>query len=166
MKKLLTVLVAMSFIYTASAQTSNIKVGPLGFLVGYYNASYEKVVSDKGTVQVGANFYNYEVFDNKTTGFGLGAGYRLYFKEAMRGAYLYPAANFRLNSTEILSEKRNFSLLGIGATIGYQWVAGGGFVTDLGVGYGFNLELSKDEALSNDYGGGSPRIQFAIGYAF
>ncbi|MCB9309330.1 MAG: DUF3575 domain-containing protein [Lewinellaceae bacterium] len=101
--------------------------------------------------------------------FGLDLAYRYYFREAIRGAYVSPAVGYDFNSTNvsIIDEtKAKYSILGIGATIGYQWVAGGGFVTDLGLGYGYNIEVGKDDSLLNDYSGGALRFTFAIGYSF
>src|SRR5690606_5896480 len=97
------------------------------------------------------------------------AAYRNYFKEAIRGAYVAPAVGFQTNTTSVSvndDTTAGFSLLNLGATLGYQWVAGGGLVTDLGLGYGYNVELGKDDQLTNDYGGGGVKFTFAIGYAF
>jgi hypothetical protein len=99
----------------------------------------------------------------------LDAAYRHYFKEAIRGAYVSPVLGFDFNSTNISvldDTKAKYSILGIGALVGYQWVSGGGFVTDLGLGYGYDVEVGKDDTLLNDYSGGGLRFTFAIGYSF
>jgi hypothetical protein len=170
-KPFLTIAVLLGMLVSINAQQA-VKIGPLGFLFGNYNLRYEKALSEKTSFQVGANFYDYDLGGFKTTGFGIDAGWRYYFKEAIKGAYIFPSANFDFNKTSIGSntnEKGSFSNLNIGATIGYQWVAGGGFVTDLGLGYGTNIAVSSDDAFadSRDLGvGGSPRFTFAIGYSF
>ncbi|ASB47674.1 DUF3575 domain-containing protein [Alkalitalea saponilacus] len=159
-------LCAVSF--SATAQQA-VKLGPLGFLFGNYNLRYEKALSEKGSWQVGANYYNYEIFDVTSTGFGLDAAYRNYFKEAMVGAYVSPALGFQTNTTSVSvfdDTSAGYSLLGLGVTLGYQWIGGGGFVTDLGLGYGYNVEVGKDDKLTGDFGGGGVRFTFAIGYAF
>lgn len=167
MKKVLFTLFSLFLFFGAVSAQQAIKVGPLGFLLGNYNLRYEKAIGDKSSVQVGANFYNYKLFDLQTTGFGLEAGYRLYFKEAIRGAYVYPAATFRTNTSEVTDiEEGTFSTLNLGASIGYQWVSKGGFVTDLGLGFAFSTELSKDDNLTNDYSGVIPRINILLGYSF
>ncbi|MFZ1704920.1 MAG: DUF3575 domain-containing protein [Saprospiraceae bacterium] len=158
----LTLVLLVVFIGTSVAQTQAIKVGPLGFLLGNYNARYEKAISDKGSVQVGANFYDYELFEESVSGFGIDLGYRYYFREAIRGGYVSPNLGFDFNK----SGDFNFSLLNLGATVGYQWVAGGGFVVDLGLGYGYAIEMSKDDSLLDDYSRGFPKFTFALGYAF
>ncbi len=167
-KQVFLVVLLCAIAFSATAQQA-VKIGPLGFLFGNYNLRYEKGISEKGSVQVGANYYSYELFDVSSTGFGLDAAYRNYFKEAIRGAYVAPALGFQTNTTSVSVDDDTsvgFSLLNIGATLGYQWVAGGGFVTDLGLGYGYNVELGKDDQLLNDYGGGGVKFTFAIGYAF
>ncbi len=177
-KQVFVVALLCTIAFSATAQQA-VKLGPLGFLLGNYNLRYEKAISDKGSFQVGANYYDYELLDLETTGFGLDAAYRNYFREAISGAYVSPVIGVQFNKTTggtwtvdendgIVvdnSEELGFSLLNIGATLGYQWVAGGGFVTDLGLGYGYRMELSKDEGLG-DYNGGRLMFTFAIGYAF
>jgi hypothetical protein len=152
------------------AQTQAVKLGPLGFLFGYYNARYEKKLNDKGSFQIGANYYNYDLLEVGTTGFGVDASYRLYFKEAIRGAYVAPTVGFDSNTTSVSTfddTEGGFTQFGLGATVGYQWAKQDGFVFDLGVGYGYNLIISKDDALTSDsYGGGGPLITLAMGYAF
>ena len=172
MKKVITSLLMMVVLVSVSYGQQAIKVGPLGFLLGNYNLRYEKAIATKSSVQVGANFYDYNIGDFGTTGFGIDAGYRYYFKEAIKGPYVFPSLNYDFNSTAISSvddTKGSFSNLGIGAQIGYQFVAKGGFVFDLGLGYGYKIGVSADDAFSDtrDFGtGGGLRFTFALGYAF
>jgi hypothetical protein len=168
-----TLVLFIGFIGTAAAQqTQAVKVGPLGFLFGNYNLRYERALTEKTSFQVGANFYNYELLDLGTTGFGIDAGWRYYFREAIEGAYVFPSAGYDFNSTTISSvddTKVSFSNLGIGATVGYQWVSGGGFLVDLGLGYGYNINVTRGDGLADDRDvndGGSVRFTFALGYAF
>lgn len=156
-------LLFIGFAFSATAQqTQAIKVGPLGFLLGNYNLRYERALGSNSSLQLGANYYDYKIFDEKVSGFGIAAGYRYYFKEALRGPYVSPALTYSFNET--LGYK--YSDLGVDATIGYQWVTGGGFVIDLGLGYGRRFEVSKDDDLINDYNRGGVRFTFALGYAF
>lgn len=170
-KSFLTLAVLFAFIFSMQAQQA-IKVGPLGFLFGNYNLRYEKALNEKSSWQVGANFYDYDLGGFGTSGFGIDAGWRYYFKEAIRGAYLFPSLNYDFNKTTISvfdNTKGSFSNLNVGATVGYQWVAGGGFVTDLGLGYGYNIGVSADDAFAEgrDLGtGGGVRFTFALGYSF
>ncbi len=170
-KSFLTFILLAGFIFSMNAQQA-IKIGPLGFLFGNYNLRYEKALNEKSSFQVGANFYDYDLGDFGTSGFGLDAGWRYYFKEAIKGAYLFPSLNYDFNKTNLglgTDAEGSFSNLNVGATIGYQWVAGGGFVTDLGLGYGYNIGVSADDAFADtrDLGtGGGVRFTFAIGYSF
>lgn len=172
MKKLLTFLFLMTAMVTVSFGQQAIKVGPLGFLLGNYNLRYEKAVQPKGSVQFGANYYDYSIGDFGTTGFGVDAGYRHYFKEAIKGAYVFPSLNYDFNSTAISDTddtKGSFSNVGLSAQIGYQFVAKGGFLFDLGLGYGYNIGVAADDAFADtrDLGtGGGVRFTFALGYAF
>jgi len=169
MKKII-FLFAFGFLFLNSGFSQQaIKVGPLGFIFGNYNLRYEKALNEKSSFLVGANYYDYELFDAKSTGFGLDAGWRHYFKESIRGAYVYPYASFAFNSTDVSitdDTKAKFSTLGISTVLGYQWVAGGGFVVDFGLGYGYKIQVSKDDSLINDYSGGGVRFLFSVGYAF
>ena len=165
----ITLVLFITFIGSSAAQqTQAIKVGPLGFLFGNYNLRYEKGIGEKSSVQIGANYFDYEILDVGATGFGVDLSYRYYFKQAIEGAYVSPALNLDFASTSngFTDDNVNFTTMGLGATVGYQWVAGGGFVVDLGLGYGYNFELAKDDSLTDDYNYGGVRFTFALGYAF
>ena len=167
-KSLFTLFLLSGFMFTAYGQQA-IKVGPLGFILGNYNIRYEKGISEKGSFQVGANFYNYKLFGIKTAGYGADAGYRYYFREAINGGYVSPSLGFQTNTTSVSASddtSGSFSLLGIGATVGYQWVSSSNFVFDVGLGYGLNAQLIKSDVLNKTYGGGGIRFTFALGYAF
>lgn len=169
MKKLLFSIAIMFVVLGSSFGQQALKLGPFGFILGNYNLRYEKALSEKGSFLVGANYYDYKLFDINTTGFGLDAGYRYYFKEAIKGAYLYPYLSYDFNSTNVSivdETSAKYSLLSLSAMAGYQWVFGGGFVMDLGFGYGYRFEVSKDDSLVNDYSNGGVRFLFNIGYAF
>jgi len=166
MKKIIATFLFMGILAAGYSQDQNVKVGPLGFVFGNYNLRYEKVLSDKGTFQVGANYFDFSIGDTGVTSFGVDGGYRHYFKEAMRGAYVFPSVGLQFAGAEALGEDESATTLGIGATIGYQWITGGDFVIDLGLGYGRTLVLSTSDGATTDFGRGGPRFQFAIGYAF
>lgn len=167
MKKVLFTLFSYFLFFAALCAQQAIKVGPLGFILGNYNLRYEKAIGEKSSFQVGVNFYDYKLLDLQTTGFGIEAGYRKYFKEAIQGPYFYPAATFRSNTSKVTdTEKGSFSALNLGASLGYQWVAKGGFVTDLSLGAALSTVLSKDANLTGNYAGVLPRINVLLGYSF
>ncbi|MCB9309329.1 MAG: hypothetical protein H6567_04640 [Lewinellaceae bacterium] len=65
-KSFFTLVILFAFGMSMQAQQA-IKIGPFGFLLGNYNLRYEKALNEKGSFQVGANFYDYKLFDVKST---------------------------------------------------------------------------------------------------
>jgi len=115
MKKLLSTFSVLAFLILccpndATAQRggggsdfdSAIKVGPLGFLFGSYNATYEKKLGDKNSVVGGARFSSYGLGDTDYTSFSINGQYRMYFKEAITGPYLAPGVGFGTNSGSVM----------------------------------------------------------------
>lgn len=100
---------------------SLIKVNPIGLAFGSLNASYESFVSDNASWTARANFYSRGIAGFRYTGFGVGAGYRFYLSEGERpkGLYAGPIANvgFISSSDDFIG---NYTLITIGAVIGYQ----------------------------------------------
>ncbi len=171
MRSKLVIMVVMSTLSfeIQAQQTQVVKVGPLGFLIGNFNLRYEKTINETSAFQVGANYYNFKVFGIKATGFGVDGAYRYYFKDAIRGFYASPAIGLSFNSTfvdESSDIKGNFSNLNLGATIGYQSIMASDFVIDFGLGYGYNVQIDKDDNLISNYSFSIPRFTFALGYAF
>lgn len=141
-----------------------VKLGPLGFILGSYNATFEKKLKDKASFVVGGRFSNYSLNDNDYTAFSVNGQYRIYFKEAIAGPYLAPSAGIGFNSTDIVGVSESFTNIGIGANIGWQWVAGGGFVVDLGIGVRYRNGFG--DSVDADFSGIGPSFQVQIGYAF
>ncbi len=138
-----------------------IKVGPFGFLLGFYNATYEKKLKDKSSFTIGARYSGGVPGLDDFTAFGANASYRIYFKEAITGPYFAPGISFTANSSEIFE---NFSNIRPGAVIGWQWIFGGGFMMDLNIGAGYRLGFGDD--VDTDFDGIRPSFQYSIGYAF
>lgn len=174
MKTLFSVFFAVCFMTVSYGQNQIIKMNPLGFAFGFFNLRYEKAINDKTSFQVGGNFYSRKFDDVKTTGFGFDTEYRFYItnkkKTVPEGFYIGPTIGFDFNKTEDTdtSEGANFSLFGIGATIGYQWIWDSGMTLELGAGPQYSILAAKGDGLdeSIDYEGVLPRLVFAIGYAF
>ncbi len=175
MKKLLTTIGLMSLLFLfcandATAQRSSsssdgydkaVKIGPLGFLLGSYNATFEKRLKDKTSFVVGGRFTSYSLNDVDYTGIGLSGQYRFYFKEAIKGGYFAPSVSVGFNSGDVVD---NFTNIGLGANVGWQWIAGGGFVVDLGIGARYRLGFG--DGVDDDFSGVTPAFQVQIGYAF
>ncbi len=167
MKKILLSFALLLSISTATfAQTQAVKLGPLGFLLGNYNARYEKALGEKTSFLIGANYLDFKLNNEGVTGFGVNLGYRYYFRKAIKSAYVFPSVGYDFLSTKFLDSKGKYSTLGLKALVGYQWIWGGGFTLDFGLGYGANFEITKDNALTSDYRRRGVRFLFNIGYAF
>jgi len=141
-----------------------VKIGPFGFLFGSYNATFEKMLNEKSSFVVGGRFSSYSLSSNDYTAIGLNGQYRLYFKEAIAGPYLAPSASLGFNSGTVGTVDETFTNIGIGANIGWQWVADGGFVVDLGIGARYRNGFG--DGVDGDFSGVLPSFQIQIGYAF
>jgi hypothetical protein len=146
---------------TDSGFNQGIKVGPFGFILGFYNATYERKLKDKSSFTVGARFSNFDLEVDEFTSFGFNASYRIYFKEAITGPYFAPGISFGSNSSETTD---SFSNIRPGAVVGWQWIFGGGFMMDLNIGAGYRLGFGDN--VNADFDGVRPNFQYSIGYAF
>ena len=157
MKKILVLLAFIALGINVNAQSATLKTSPGALAFGFFNACYEKVISDKASFQIsGIAFFNFGDFDG--TAFGLNAGYRRYItkKEAPRGFYIMPQTEFLLGE--------DATAIGIGADLGYQWIWESGLVLDIAVGPNYYHGLSDD--INEEFEGFSPRIVLAVGYAW
>ncbi len=168
MKKfLLSFALFLSISALSFGQTKAIKVGPLGFLLGYYNASYEGATGNHSSFVLGGNYYDFEHEKEEINGYGAYLGFRYYFKEALRGLYVFPSVGYDfLSSKEEGGVEGNFNYLSLSGMVGLQWLIGGSFALDFGAGYGYDFEVKKDKALAADYNKPELRLLFNIGYAF
>jgi len=173
MKKFLLVLVmgvSMMFATNASAQ-GYIKINPLALAFGQLGASYEGVLNEKSSFQVGANFVSRSFFGVKTTGFGGSAQYRFYLSsdDAPKGLFVAPLAgvNFmKYDWDSTVGEDFNYTLITVGAMIGYQWLfSDDKFSFELGIGPAYRI-ASGDyaEGTSNLGGGIWPVSSLSLGY--
>lgn len=165
-KYFFTVIALFGFITIASAQTQLIKTNPLGLAFGNFNVTYERVLNEKSTINLSAN-YQYRLFGVDVNSFGVGAGWRYFFtyakKDVPAGFYLQPQANVTFGNVDDF----NYTAIGIGAEIGYQWVWDSGFVLDLGLGPQYTILTGSYEDIGFDSEGGIlPAATLAIGYAW
>ena len=105
---------------------------------------------------------SYSLTDLDYTAFSINGQYRKYFKEAIAGPYVAPSASVGFNSSDAL--EGSFTSIGIGANIGWQWIASGGFVVDLGLGARYRNGFGDDVDVT--FSGVGPAFQVQIGYAF
>ncbi len=181
MKRNLLTLALVAFAFVGlSAQKGIVKVNPLGFLIGNLNAGYEHVLNENSGIEVGLNYFNFDVSfgaeESGASGFGGYAMYRLYLgssKDAPRGIYVAPVVGFGSSSFDVAGqdEKGKTSNFRVGGLFGHQWVwpkdGDGGFTLDLGLGVNY-VSSSTDVESVTDLGldGILPAFRLAIGYAF
>ncbi len=178
MKKIFLLLVmgvSMMLATNASAQ-GYIKINPLGLAFGQLGASYESVLSEKSSFQIGANFYNRSFVGVKTTGLGASLQYRFYLSndDAPKGLFVAPlvGANFlKYGYTDVLGagvggEDFNYTLITIGAMIGYQWLfSDDKFSFELGIGPAYRIATGNfGDGISNLGNGVWPTASLSLGY--
>ena len=166
-KSIYSVLVILLMANFVNAQI--VKTNPLGLAFGNINAKYEHVINDKQSVQVGAKYiYKFLIFE--VNGFGVDGEYRFFVmdKPSPNGLYVGPSLSFNYLKQKYndFFEEAAYSIttLGVGGTIGFQWVTKGGFCIDTGIGPQYTLELTNDSESS--YSGFLPRVALSIGYKF
>lgn len=152
---------------SVSAQ-SLIKANPIGLAFGVLNASYENFVSDKASFTLRANFYNRNLIGIRYSGVGVGGGYRFYLSEGERpkGLYAGPIANvgFIGSNDDVVG---NYTLITIGAVIGYQVRLAEKWYLDFNIGpsYGIITGGGFDDGFDAFGGGIVPTLSVAtVGY--
>jgi len=167
--------VSMMFATNASAQ-GYLKVNPLGLAFGQLGASYEGVLNEKSSFEVGANFYNRKFVGVKTTGFGASLQYRFYLSsdDAPRGLFVAPlvGANFLkygytdATGTGIGASDFNYTLITVGALIGYQWLfSDDRFSFEIGIGPAYRIATGDfGDGVSNLGTGVWPTGSLSLGY--
>jgi len=182
MKKLLVVLAVVLFgMSNMKAQEANgvVKVNPIGFIFGVFNATYEKPLNESSSISLGASFFNWKNLN--ISGLGLSAEYRFYFSnnsEAPHGMFAAPVLDFGSLSYDVpetadlnmetgewttkKAHKESVISIGGGVKAGHQWVWDSGVALDLYFGYGYRAAKFEDY----DASGGYPMLGLAIGYAF
>ncbi len=167
MKKIIFLFIGAALILsTAKAQDTSgiIKVNPIGLAFGNINVAYEMPLSEKNSLQFGANMWNFRLLG--ITGFGLSAEYRFYFSKttsAPEGLFVAPIG--LLNSWSYQSsDSTTETSIGFGGGVkgGYQWVWDSGIALDLFAGYAY--QVANFDTYNWAYG--RPLFGAAVGYAF
>lgn len=171
-----TLTLILALFSAAQAQQHVIKTNPIGLAIGNFNGTYERVLNDKSSVLVSAN-YLYRLFGIDVSSLGAGVGYRYYLthgkKAVPTGFYLQPQIGFgagAITATREDEEQRiRYYTFSLGAEIGYQWSWESGFTLDLGLGP--NITTFRGDVMAEDFGRSSlttplPSMTVAVGYAF
>lgn len=158
-KNLFTAVAFLLVSVAASAQTSNknaLKMNPISLLVTTGNVAYERAVSPKTSVQLGAFYSGVGLKDFKYGGFGVTPEVRFYLgakSQAMNGVYVAPFAryqDFAIRDEELKSKAR-FTTMGGGAVAGWQRAFASGFTLDLFAGPSVSKISFKDDADEDDF---------------
>ncbi|HMQ62763.1 MAG TPA: DUF3575 domain-containing protein [Flavilitoribacter sp.] len=152
---LLSALVFCALATPAKAQ-GIIKLNPIGLAFGSLNAGYETFLNDKSSVYVGASFYSRNLIGIKYSGLGLDGQFRFYLSnnDRPKGLYVAPAASVGFIGFKDNSDKFNYTLIRLGAIIGYQWVFSQKFTVEVGIGPSYGLITGNYEDSVDVFGDG------------
>lgn len=141
---------------TTSAQSSAVKVNPLGLAFGVANAGYEFSTKDNQTAMISGIYYNV----SEISGFGAGAEYRFYFGgEALKGWHAGPSVGYLSLEDNANTSASVFTL---GGEVGHQWVWDSGFLVDVFAGLGY---VTGGDTLAG-LNAASVGLGVSIGYAW
>lgn len=171
-----------------SSYENAIKCNPLLFIFGYFGAIYERKIGDQMSLSLNTAYYSNSSgalgSSFKYSGFNLSPEFRYYFNEAIERFYVAGMFNFTSIATKYEGTREEFdpntlqlvevpdvkkgttTIIGGGASVGYQWIWSG-FSLDVYGGAGFlSASSSGDITGSLTFGGFWPILGTAIGYAF
>jgi len=152
----------------------NVRVNPLGLLVGTLSGDFDIKVSDRITIGPSLSYFSASMLFTKLTGFGIGARANIYLTgDAMTSSWILgPGIGFSAFSVDTGFEKGSSSGLYLGTVVGYQWVFGNGLNINLGAGANYYTQGSTvvaDNGTQIDvpfFHGIAPSGEVTIGYAF
>ena len=169
--KLLLMSLLITLSTTGFAQQANfvLKANPIGLAFGNFNLTYEKPLDAKSSIGIGANYF-FKLLGTDVSGFGVNGEYRFYIthakKESPEGFYVGPSASFSYVSVNDDFSDFSTSTIGIGATVGYQFLWDNRIVLDLGLGPQYSIMIANNDGEAYDFSGFLPRLTIAVGYAF
>ena len=175
MKKIsILVFVALISSYTLKAQTNDVSINVLNFIISTYEVGFEHGFGDKQSVGLNVNFSNKNMFEKggeKYSEFNIIPTYK-YFTSPEKGAdgfYLGVYGRYRSSSSKdnkffamnpttlvITTEKTDVtsSTIALGALTGYKWVASNGFYVEPEIGIGKaisnTINISNNNAEENN----------------
>ncbi len=157
-----------------NAQQNVFKINPLGLVLGAAELSFERALSNKGSVELSLAYSRSDVGfstgEEKATGYGVEGKYKFYLsasKDAPRGLYVAPVVTYASSNVERGILEGKVSYVAGGGILGYQWVFGSdsGFSIDLNGGAQYVSASFSGDILSAD-DGVVPRLGVGFGYAW
>jgi hypothetical protein len=122
---LLTFLAFANFSHAQDGKKNIIKVNLLSPIVRTGSFFYERVITDKSSLQLGLLYTGYSTEGTKLRGFGITPEYRFYLsqsKQAPQGFFVAPFLRYENLELTNLNDQATLSTFGGGLVIGGQWV--------------------------------------------
>ena len=114
------------YAYPVKAQQNVVKMNFLSLIVKTFNVSYERVIDENNSFQLGVFYTGAKIGDTKLTGFGITPEYRFYLSETEAPNGVYVAPYLRYNNLELKDElstsEATLSSIGGGLIIGKHWI--------------------------------------------
>ena len=92
------------YAYPVKAQQNVVKMNFLSLIVKTFNVSYERVIDENNSFQLGVFYTGAKIGDTKLTGFGITPEYRFYLSETEAPNGVYVAPYLRYNNLELKDE--------------------------------------------------------------
>lgn len=165
------------FGHESVAQSNAVKLNILSPIVSTVNVSFEHVLTETSSIQLGFFYTGAKVSSLKYAGIGITPEYRFYLSETTAPAGVYAAPFLRYQSVKLSvegeSSEANFSAFGGGLVIGKQWVFKQRVTLDLFIGPAYNsgkVEVTSgtedDFDISGAFDGFGVRTGVTLGVAF
>jgi hypothetical protein len=153
---------------TSNAQDNIIKINPLALVNGSDLLSFEKVITDRSSLILGAGISNFKFGDLKYQSKGAELQYRYYFDEVLFGWYAGGQVGYSTGKVELDDESLTYNSIKGGIKGGRQWIWDSGFSVDLNIGVAYNTFDYSETADPEIYqlSGIYPNLAVAIGYSF
>lgn len=152
MKKVLLIAVVLMLSIGARAQSNVVKLNILSLVVKTANVSYERVLSESSSFQLGVAYTGASISDTRLKGLQITPEYRVYLSEtnAPDGVYAAPWIRYSNLSLESGDSKASLSSFGGGAVIGKQWIFKESISLETFLGPGYSLSSIDVEQGSED----------------
>lgn len=172
-----TLLLSAGMAAAQGSPTKAVSVNPLGLVFEIISAEYEMAILPGTTMGFQGLYWNPDLGDDlDLTAFGGAVGVRKYVTgRAFDGVYLGAYGGFASvsgdarNSATDEWESASATVVGISGVAGIKWLAGNGFVADLGVSVGFPLSttISSGDISESDVSGVmDTTVYLSVGYAW
>lgn len=157
-----------------SDKSVNVRINPLGLLLGVLSGDVDFSISRKFTVGPSLSYYSASLLGTKLTGFGIGARGNYYLSgDAMTDSFIL-GPNVGMSLFSISSGTASASTVGfyMGGIAGYQWVWQSGFNINLGLGANYYIQSASAKASDGTslsvpgFHGIGPTGELTIGWAF